>query len=177
MILARAGVRRPDGEPLVDLTVRVQVFRHLPCAFVVTSSSAARAARVTQADTGSLGDEGSIFVTEMWVAIESVRAIGADVLGSVEEKAPLKVLGTPVTVYQDSSGGQNWRSAAHVNRFGQVRNRFRGYHLRGGLVTAEHGLRASPIVVLSGTPKAKCRPLLDISGRIFRLRPRRTNGV
>ncbi len=146
VICARAGVRRPDGEPLVDLTVRVQVFRHLPavrCHVTIRNPRRARHA----GGYWELGDEGSIFITEMWMAIESVGTTGADVLGSVEEHAPLRVLGTPLTVYQDSSGGENWRSAAHLNRFGQVRNRFRGYHLRGGLCD-EHGLRASPTLVL-----------------------------
>jgi hypothetical protein len=51
-------------------------------------------------------------------------------------------------IYQDSSGGVNWRSAVHVNRNGEVPCRFRGYRLRSG-ASEEFGERASPTICLS----------------------------
>ena len=51
------------------------------------------------------------------------------------------------SLYQDSSGGQNWQSPNHVNRNGVVPCRFRGYRLRTSEGEAE-GLRAAPVVVL-----------------------------
>jgi hypothetical protein len=52
-------------------------------------------------------------------------------------------------IYQDSSGGDNWRSRNHVNRDGRVPCSFRGYRLRAGDKETE-GLRANPVVVLRG---------------------------
>jgi YetA-like protein len=48
-------------------------------------------------------------------------------------------------VYQDSSGGENWRSRNHVNRLGDVPVQFRGYRVRSGEEESA-GLRASPVV-------------------------------
>lgn len=52
-------------------------------------------------------------------------------------------------IYQDSSGGENWRSRNHVNRHNQVPCTFRGYRVRAGGHEAT-GLRASPVVSLLG---------------------------
>ncbi len=54
-----------------------------------------------------------------------------------------------VEIYQDSSGGDNWRSRNHVNRHGEVPLRFRGYRVRhpGG---ERDGRRASPLMSVTG---------------------------
>ncbi|MBN9520247.1 hypothetical protein J0H58_17245 [bacterium] len=51
----------------------------------------------------------------------------------------------PFELYQDSSGGENWRGRNHVNRAGEVPLTFRGYRVNGA-----DGLRATPIVLLPG---------------------------
>ena len=48
-------------------------------------------------------------------------------------------------VYQESSGGENWQSRNHVNRFGTVPNQFCGYRVCLDNRTS-FGLRASPVV-------------------------------
>lgn len=51
------------------------------------------------------------------------------------------------SLYQDSSGGENWQSAVHVNRDGNVPCRFRGYQVTDGAGdTIAQGFRAVPIV-------------------------------
>ncbi len=52
-------------------------------------------------------------------------------------------------IYQDSSGGENWRSRNHVNHTGEVPVRFRGYRVRMG-DESSCGLRASPVVSIHG---------------------------
>ena len=49
-----------------------------------------------------------------------------------------------LTIYQDSSGGENWRSINHVNRDNEVRNSFRGYRVteEGQIIEENH--RAQP---------------------------------
>lgn len=54
-----------------------------------------------------------------------------------------------LVIYQDSSGGDNWRSSNHVNRNGQVRTSFRGYRLYADDVIVRSGNRANPVVSVS----------------------------
>lgn len=57
--------------------------------------------------------------------------------------------GGSLSIYQDSSGRENWQSNNHVNSSGRVPCRFRGYELRSSART-ESGLHASPTVALEG---------------------------
>jgi len=57
--------------------------------------------------------------------------------------------GEPVEIYQDSSGGENWRSRNHANAHGRVPCRFRGYRLQTA-ESCQSSLRASPVVRLRG---------------------------
>jgi len=95
-----------------------------------------------------LGDPGSIFFRDL--SIEATVPEGASVLWSAEagqsRRASAEV---GLEIYQDSSGGENWRSQNHVNHQGQVPCTFRGYRVRTG-GKEETGLRASPVVGLSG---------------------------
>ena len=56
---------------------------------------------------------------------------------------------TNLTIYQDSSGGENWRSNNHVNRHGKVPVTFKGFEVRKGNDTSSKGLRATPYVAVS----------------------------
>ncbi len=49
-------------------------------------------------------------------------------------------------IYQDSSGGENWKSLNHVNRDGEVKNSFRGYRVFSNGEILKEGLRANPIL-------------------------------
>ena len=57
-------------------------------------------------------------------------------------------MGVPFELYQDSSGGDNWKSHNHLNRHHVVPLTFRGYRLRQG-GAEQSGLRATPVVVLT----------------------------
>ena len=67
---------------------------------------------------------------------------------SAETGLPFEKSALPLEVYQDSSGGENWRSSNHINRRRIVPNTFRGYRLRAGNAE-QHGLRATPAVYLN----------------------------
>lgn len=62
---------------------------------------------------------------------------------------PLQPSDGPLELYQDSSGGENWKSQVHVNAEGRVANRFRGYSIRQGAAESA-GLRATPHVAVIG---------------------------
>ena len=93
-----------------------------------------------------LGDAGSILIKNASLAIALPAGPGASVVHySAEMGAAWTAATSPVEIYQDSSGGENWQSTAHLNRERRVPNSFRGYRLRSGETTTE-GLRATPIV-------------------------------
>ncbi len=58
-----------------------------------------------------------------------------------------------VTIYQDSSGGENWKYRTHVNRHNEVMNSFCGYKVYGGDGEIKSGKRAEPIVAVCGKDK------------------------
>ncbi len=63
----------------------------------------------------------------------------------------------PLAIYQDSSGGERWNSANHVDRTGHLSVAFRGYQVRSGSpeqrVLAE-GKRAQPVLTAKGGESA-----------------------
>lgn len=53
-------------------------------------------------------------------------------------------------IYQESSGGPNWRSPNHVNRHGEIPLSFPGYRVFNDEEIAEEGKRATPFVAWNG---------------------------
>ncbi|HMB68764.1 MAG TPA: hypothetical protein VKU85_05610, partial [bacterium] len=97
-----------------------------------------------------LGDAGSFLFRDL--SLRVTAAHGRAVSWSPEAAMPLGELRQgPLEIYQDSSGGENWRSPVHRNRDGDVPMTFRGYRVRAPGVERE-GLRAAPrVVVHDGT--------------------------
>jgi YetA-like protein len=95
-----------------------------------------------------LGDEGSTFIRDAALVLGLAAGDGPITSAcSVEPGAPLEPVGVSLELYQDSSGGENWRSSNHINRRREVPVSFRRYRLR--TETGETtGLRATPIVTL-----------------------------
>jgi hypothetical protein len=94
-----------------------------------------------------LGDSGSVRFRDSSL---HVATAGRMISWSPETSAPLStVRGDTLSIYQDSSGGENWRSRVHVDREGELPLSFRGYRVRVG--TEERtGLRATPRVAVHG---------------------------
>jgi hypothetical protein len=96
-----------------------------------------------------LGNGGSIYLRDAAFTVTAPEGNGpARVRCSPEVQAPFEDVELPLEVYQDSSGGENWRSSNHVNRRHVVPNTFRGYRLRAG-ASERSGLRATPTVCLT----------------------------
>ena len=51
-----------------------------------------------------------------------------------------------LTIYQDSSGGENWRSSNHVNRNNESNTSFCGFRVYSGKKLIKEGLRANPTI-------------------------------
>ena len=100
-----------------------------------------------------LGDEGSVYFKDLSLHVPfreesgTERAIRWTTQPFREAEAHRA---DSVEIYQDSSGGENWQSTNHVNGFGKVMHSFRGYRVRSSGASIEEGLRATPVVAISG---------------------------
>lgn len=93
-----------------------------------------------------LGDPGSLLLKEVALVTDLALAGKARIAWREQPEGSWQVTaGQQLDLYQESSGGDNWQSANHVNRAGRVPMRFRGYRVR--TQEGEHGgNRASPVV-------------------------------
>jgi hypothetical protein len=96
-----------------------------------------------------LGDTGSLLFRQLAVELRLAAAGPRRVEWIAEpgQKAAALAGDGPLEIYQDSSGGPNWKSPNHINRHGQVPCSFQGYLLRYDK-SQERGLRANPVVAL-----------------------------
>jgi hypothetical protein len=142
--LVTFAVRLPQGQ-LLEIVGRVHFFAG---SAVTRLSIRVRNPRKAEHPGGfwDLGNGGSIFLKEFALVISLTDSSGTlGVRCSPEIDAPLQAYQLPFEIYQDSSGGENWKSAVHINRRRQIPVSFRGYRLRSGeVVETKH--RATPIV-------------------------------
>jgi hypothetical protein len=139
-----------DG-PLSELQLRARLEFYAGLATVKTAIRVRNPRRATHAGGfWDLGDPGSLFLKDLSLTL--TRAAGAGQTGveaSIEPDITAEHFAVPFELYQDSSGGENWQSPAHLNRERRVPNKFRGYRLKSGDVERS-GLRATPVVQLGG---------------------------
>jgi exo-rhamnogalacturonan lyase-like protein len=122
----------------------------------VTLSNPRRAAH--KGGFWDLGDTGSVFVKDVTLSLALPHALEKLRLRcSPERGAGWRAIETPFEIYQDSSGGDNWKSTAHINRDRRVPLTFRGYRLTNGS-SVTNGLRATPIVAAAGGAVGICLP-------------------
>lgn len=96
-----------------------------------------------------LGDAGSISFDSFNIECEKSTPASTIHWKAEFDHADCSSGGGSLSIYQDSSGRENWQSKNHVNAAGRVPCRFRGYELRSSART-EKGLHASPTVALEG---------------------------
>ena len=100
-----------------------------------------------------LGSGGSIFMKDFSIRLPvTVRDDWSCRVGLETDQPSMDgAVGTPLKLYQDSSGGQNWRSANHIDKDYQVRTSFRGYRVYAGGSQVDEGHRADGwLIVRSG---------------------------
>lgn len=97
-----------------------------------------------------LGDPGSMLIRDLslvFTLAESGPAAAPVSHYSVEPGHTWRSTAATLEIYQDSSGGENWKSFNHRNRQRQVPTVFRGYRVSTA-EAEESGLRATPAVCL-----------------------------
>jgi hypothetical protein len=141
------------AEPLAEFVARLHFFSgSATVRFDLTLRNPRRAAH--PGGLWDLGDAGSVFIRDASLTV-ALPAGDADV--TVQCSPEIGTMSEPLTgpfeLYQDSSGGENWKSTNHINRNREVPIAFRGYRLRAGGV--EHaGLRATPAVAAAAGRRA-----------------------
>ena len=98
-----------------------------------------------------LGDPGSLFFQELALQFSLPEAAASEILCYPEPGcAPVRTLaaGENLTLYQESSGGENWLSPVHRTKDGKVPFTLRGYQLRLGEKQVHVGERATPVTWL-----------------------------
>ncbi|SEA45000.1 hypothetical protein SAMN05660420_02099 [Desulfuromusa kysingii] len=95
-----------------------------------------------------LGDQGSILFQSLSFRFDLSSDLQKTIVCRPEigQEALEFSAGDPVTIYQESSGGQEWQSPNHRNSTGQVPLTFKGYRLTDGGKTVLQGERAIPHV-------------------------------
>jgi hypothetical protein len=100
-----------------------------------------------------LGNVGSIYLRDASITFrlpgqQPAEVDRTQIQFSPEIGSPFERCAVPLEIYQDSSGGDNWRSSNHLNRHRVVPHTFRGYRIRLGQ-SERFGQRATPLVSVS----------------------------
>jgi hypothetical protein len=153
-ILLEGELRSPTGVRALVIA-RSSFFRASPVVRLAVTVRNPRGAE-HPGNFWELGDQGSIYFRDISLRLESPSEIRT-VECWPETPGDCRVLAAPMSIYQDSSGGERWQASTHVNREGRVPVAFRGYRLVSPGLTA-NGLRAEPIVrvVDAGGESAVC---------------------
>lgn len=98
-----------------------------------------------------LGDPGSQHIRELSIALTPASAPHSCWLEPAPDREPVALAaGGGCVLYQDSSGGEHWRSPNHVDADGELGVRFRGYQVSNGEgQILDSGERATPRIELS----------------------------
>jgi hypothetical protein len=135
-------------DPLLELRTRIHFFAGSPTIRIILTLCNPRKAE-HPGGLWDLGNGGSVYIADASLKV-TLPADSDDAIlhFSAERGIPFQKGELTFEVYQDSSGGDNWRSSSHVNRYHVVPNAFCGYRLRSG-AKERTGKRATPVVSLA----------------------------
>ena len=101
-----------------------------------------------------LGDEGSIFFKDLSFHTTLDVAFPITTRWNAQLNEPFtREDCRELEIYQDSSGGPNWRCHNHANRFGEVMHSFQGFRVKVDGVNIREGKRATPIIGIESNGK------------------------
>ncbi len=147
-VMIEGDLARMGGEPLLQFIARLHFFAGSAAVrFVLTL----RNPRMAEHPGGlwDLGNGGSVYLRDAALTLALPPGEGpSSIRCSPELGAAPGPVGSPLELYQDSSGGDKWQIHNHFNRSHIVPHTFRGYRLRQG-GAEQSGLRATPTVALT----------------------------
>ena len=158
VVAVEGQIKDSDGALVLEVLLRIQFFAGSSTARWLVRL---RNPRKAEHPDGywDLGSGGSVLLEDCALQFAMAGAGAVAATCSPEIGAPFEPVGSGFSLYQDSSGGENWKSRNHVNREHTVANTFRGYRMTGSGADRD-GLRATPIVALTrdGAQLAACMP-------------------
>ena len=152
-VLVDGEMGRAQGESLIQVEAQLHFFAGLSSVKVDLT---VRNPRKAEHPGGywDLGARGSVYLKDLSITVALPAGNApSQVQCWPQLDEPVEAVTLPFQLYQDSSGGENWQSANHVNRRNVVASRFRGYRLATD-VSDQSGLRATPVVALTRGPRA-----------------------
>jgi hypothetical protein len=142
--LCLTGTIGPSRHPPIHVTTRLRFFAGSSAVRLSLTVHNPRRAR-HQGGIWELGDTGSRYLRDLSLQLATAGAI-THLEFSCECDDPIKTARLPIELYQDSSGGDNWRHQGHVDRHGEIACAFRGYRCESPEGRID-GLRATPVMV------------------------------
>jgi len=136
------------ADELCRFTSRLDFFRNSPLLCLEFTLHNPRAAS-HPGGLWDLGDPGSLLFRELSLNLGVPQGYHAETVCSPSagsESVTCHAAAGDLSIYQESSGGANWRSANHRNRNGHVPLTVKGYEIRLGGERFAHGDRATPVV-------------------------------
>jgi hypothetical protein len=135
-----------SGVRYCDFLSRVTFYRGLSVTRIDFTIRNSRAAK-HRGGMWDLGDEGSIHFRDLAMRFRIGSTPDCRITWTPEPGEPEKsAVARSFGIYQDSSGGKNWKSPNHVDRYGNVTNAFRGYRISLDDRLVLEGERASPVL-------------------------------
>ena len=138
----------PAQRPPLHLTARLQFFAGSSAVRLAVTVLNPRRAR-HRGGIWELGDAGSVCLRDLSLRLVLPATI-TRLECATETAVPMAAVDLPAEIYQDSSGGANWRHIAHVDRYGAIPCTFRGYRAESGARRVD-GLRATPVMIAHAT--------------------------
>lgn len=109
-----------------------------------------------------LGDEGSVYIRDFSLLTTLAAESDASISWTMSSSASLASQATQqLEIYQDSSGGENWHSTNHVNRFGTITTTFRGYRVMADHKLVQEGNRCAPNTQISANGKGVAGTIIE----------------
>ena len=148
-----SGSFKNKNKELADFFSRVHFYAGhslTKIEFTVRNSRAAK----HRGGLWDLGDEGSVYFKDLSLKVGMItdREVFADWKTQVADAANVSHK-SDVCIYQDSSGGENWDSRNHINRFGKMTTSFRGYRVYEDGRIIEEGNRANPVLCIGANQR------------------------
>jgi len=148
-LLLKGAFRSAKSRPFADFFARLHFYANHSFAKVEFTIKNPLAAK-HPGGIWDLGDKGSIYFKELSIKTAMVKGRTPITEWKTQTNNPTNSINSgnsiKVEIYQDSSGGENWQSRNHVNRYGRVTTSFRGYRLTNNGKVLEEGNRANPVL-------------------------------
>ena len=139
-----------DNSREIDFAARLSFFsksKLVKIQFILRNARAAEHA----GNLWDLGDPSSFFFKKCSINLKLKRS---DVFKSKlylrEGALPFVSKDNVLKIYQDSSGGENWKNSNHIDRTGKIPLSFQGYRVLRDDVIESAGHRTQPLMSLSG---------------------------